>query len=129
MNARNKIRRFGIVLSVILFVIGTINLYKNKISFALFFYLADLVTIILVIINPVLLNPIYKFLLFISHIIGWINTRILLCAIYYLVFSPIGLVLRIFRKDPLDRKFDRGKSSYWVLRDEKFDPVSYERQW
>lgn len=76
----------------------------------------------------VIFKPIYRSLVFISRIIGWVNTRLLLGAIFYIVISPIGLVMRILRKDPLNRKFDRARESYWILRGEGFDPASCERQ-
>lgn len=39
--------------------------------------------------------------------------RILLFLIYVIVFTPIGIAMRIFR-DPLRRKLDRGADTYWT---------------
>lgn len=129
MNDSRKIRKFGIVLVTILFIIGTINLFKANIYPTVILYGLDLFLTVLIIVDPVLLKPIYKILMFISHIIGWINTRLLLGIIYYLVFTPIGIVLRIFQKDPLNRRFDRQNKSYWILYSEGFEPDRCERQY
>jgi hypothetical protein len=47
---------------------------------------------------------------------------------FYLVLTPVGLLLRLLGKDPLHRKPDRSAASYWVKRaPEKIDPERYER--
>lgn len=37
--------------------------------------------------------------------------------IFFLVVLPIGLVLKLFKYDPLKLKFDKNKKSYWITRD------------
>jgi hypothetical protein len=62
-------------------------------------------------------------------LLGWINTRMLLLIIFYLILTPIAMVLKIMRKDLLERKIEREKTSYWIeRRSVTFDPSSYERQ-
>jgi Saxitoxin biosynthesis operon protein SxtJ len=39
-----------------------------------------------------------------GHIAGWINTRIILLLLFYLVFFPVGLVMKLVAKDPMRRK-------------------------
>ena len=53
----------------------------------------------------------------VAEVLGYVNTRVLLSAIYWLVFTPIGLLLRLTGHDPLTR---RGASldSYWTPRAE-----------
>jgi hypothetical protein len=64
-----------------------------------------------------------------AYLLAWINTRLILCAIFYLVFTPIGLVMRLLKIDPLDRKIDKNKNSYWIKKEKKdFCPLDYERQ-
>ena len=45
--------------------------------------------------------------------------------VYYLVFMPVGLILRAAGRDPLDRRFDRGAGSYFVRRRMASDPAQY----
>jgi hypothetical protein len=52
----------------------------------------------------------------IGHVLGWINTRIILGVIYYGLFTPMGLVMRMGRKDPLRRQYDEAVDTYRVLR-------------
>jgi hypothetical protein len=60
--------------------------------------------------------------------LAWSVSTLLLVLVYYLVLSPIGLVLRLFGRDPMHRKLDRDATSYWVKRDQAVDPDRYFRQ-
>jgi hypothetical protein len=47
--------------------------------------------------------------------LGYVNSRVLLTLMYYLVLTPYGLVMRLAGRDPLRRRGERGES-YWVER-------------
>ena len=49
--------------------------------------------------------------------IGWTVSMAVMVACFYLVLTPIGLVLRALGRDPLERRFDRNAASYWVRRE------------
>lgn len=49
-----------------------------------------------------------------ASVLGWINARILLTVVFFLVLTPIAMFSRLFRKDPLGLK--RPKDSNWVER-------------
>lgn len=64
-----------------------------------------------------------------AEVLGMITTTIILSLFFYLVMTPVGVVMRPFRKDPLDLKWKDGKKTTWVDR----DPVEptferYEKQ-
>ncbi len=48
--------------------------------------------------------------------IGFVVSFVLLAIFYYIVITPIGLVFRLMRRDPLCRKFDKTADSYWLRR-------------
>jgi hypothetical protein len=53
----------------------------------------------------------------------------LLGMVYYLLITPIGLALRLVGKDPLDRKIEPERESYWLAKEEPEDiRRSFERQ-
>ena len=57
-----------------------------------------------------------------AFILGWFWTRFFLTIFFYLVITPIGLLLRIMGKDLLDERIDKSAKSYWVKRDlSKYD--------
>ena len=45
---------------------------------------------------------------------GWVFSHVLLGVTYYLVITPIGLILRLLGKDPMRRRFDREAKTYWI---------------
>ena len=48
--------------------------------------------------------------------IGFVVSHIVLAMVYYLVMTPIGVLMRIFGYDPMTRNGDRGATSRWVER-------------
>lgn len=61
---------------------------------------------------PLGLRPIYKVWMKIGHILGWVNTRIILGLIYYLIILPIGMIMRLVGYDPMERKKNQSSKSY-----------------
>ena len=51
-----------------------------------------------------------------AHGLGWFNTRLLLTLFFYLALTPMGLLMRILGKRPLDMKWDPEAESYWIPR-------------
>jgi hypothetical protein len=60
---------------------------------------------------------------------GWLLAHLLLAAIYFLLITPIGLILRIVRRDPLAREFEHEAQSYWTPRPANDDRSRYFRQY
>ena len=63
---------------------------------------------------PTTLKPVYIGWMKFGNVMNWINTRIILGILFYGIFLPIGIVMRVFGKDPMQRKLDRELSSYRV---------------
>ena len=63
---------------------------------------------------PNSLQPVYALWMRLGHAIGWVNTRIILGLVFYIMILPMGLIMRMFGNDPMARKFDKTVSSYRV---------------
>ena len=72
--------------------------------------------IVLGAIAPQSLKQIHHGWMKIGHVLGLINTRIILGIIYYLLITPMGLVMRLLGKDPMHRALTPTKDSYRVMR-------------
>ena len=77
--------------------------------------------------HPPLIRPIFVGLILATFPIGWVVSHFLLGAIFYLLVTPIGIILRITGHDPLQLKQPAG-SSLWKTPVGKTDPASYLRQ-
>ncbi len=73
----------------------------------------------LAIVFPLALKPFFKAWMMFGLVMGWINTRIILGIVFYLVFMPFGLVMKVFGKDLLSRRLDRQASTYRVVNTEE----------
>ncbi|MCJ7755317.1 MAG: SxtJ family membrane protein [Thermoanaerobaculales bacterium] len=61
--------------------------------------------------------------------IGFVVSHLVLAGVYYLVLTPIGLLMRLFGYDSMKRTFDREAASYWVPRSPgEVDPKRHFRQ-
>lgn len=63
---------------------------------------------------PMALRPIYKVWMLFGQMMGWVNTRIILGVVFYVLFTPISILLKLFGKDPMQRKIDPKSKSYRV---------------
>jgi hypothetical protein len=50
---------------------------------------------------PVALKPLYLLWMKIGHALGWFNTRLILGLVFFVMFAPLALVFRLFRRDPM----------------------------
>lgn len=64
-----------------------------------------------------------------AHALGWINARIVLSAIFFLVFMPVGLIARLVGWDPLRRRWPSGQSGWVPYPERHQDPTHYERMY
>ena len=60
--------------------------------------------------------------------IGWLVSHAVLAVVYFGVFTPIGWLLRLTGRDPLERNWDRNATTYWKSRGEPPAPGRYFRQ-
>ena len=62
----------------------------------------------------------------VGHVLGWVNTRIILGVVFYAVVTPIGIVRRWLGKDPMGRQLRADLDSYRLVR--KPRPASHLRR-
>ncbi len=60
--------------------------------------------------------------------IGWVVSHLVLGVVFYLVFTPIGWLVRRINGDPLQRRFEPSRPSYWIERPAGTDVGRYLKQ-
>ncbi len=113
-------RDFGVIVGTVLLGISLWPLTKEQTPHLWLIGIAGFL-LLAAIIFPKILSPIHYVWIKIGDVLGWINSRIILAIIFYAIFTPFGLTMRLFGKDPLQKKPDPDKKSYWSLRQER-DP-------
>ncbi|MDD5431406.1 MAG: SxtJ family membrane protein [Candidatus Omnitrophica bacterium] len=125
---RSNLRKFGIIMGVAFIAISGIIFLKHR-HFPLWGLISSGLFFIAAFTFPLALKPIYITWMKLAFVLAWVNTRLILTIIFYLVFTPIGLILKLFKVDLLEKKMDKKASTYWKSKEEvKFDPSLYERQ-
>ena len=109
-------RSFGLVFFVVFLIIG---LWPLKGSGSINFWLISisLIFLFLGLINSKFLSPLNKLWFKFGIILGAIIAPIVMCIIYFLVVTPIGLIMKIMGKDLLNLKYHKKKKTYWIKRD------------
>jgi hypothetical protein len=79
---------------------------------------------------PSLFKGIYRLWVGMSVVIGFFISRILLTVIFFLVITPLALVMRIVGRDPMERKWDSQAPTYWNKKEQEQDTSieRYEKQ-
>lgn len=108
-------KNFGITFSIF-FLIITFYIFINHEKLNLWILGMSVIFLILGITDSKLLLPANKMWFKFGIFLGKIVSPLVMGIIFFLVITPIGLILRIFRKDVLKLKFSNDKS-YWIDKD------------
>lgn len=127
-SSKSELRKFGLTVGTAFAVFGAISWWRgHEIPPRVLWTLAALL-IVPGLVAPSILGPVQRGWMKLAMVLGHVNTRIILTALYYLVMTPVGLVMRLFR-DPLDRSLTDSRGSQWIRREpQPVDPARYERQ-
>jgi hypothetical protein len=77
---------------------------------------------------PWLIRPMYQVWHVITFPVGWFVSHLLLGVIFFLLITPLAVLLRLLGKDAMQRKFDRNASSYWETKVGERKGSDYFRQ-
>jgi hypothetical protein len=106
-----------VFLAFALFWAGVLYLFKEPSVLTLQIILGVGILIALVgQLVPVLIRPLYQFMMAVTLPIGLVVSSVLMGLIYFVVLTPIGLLLRVFGRDPMSRKLEADAESYWLER-------------
>lgn len=105
---------YGLALIGVVFGVGR---FKHGLTWSqVLLFVASILLLLTTTIRWQALRPAYKGWMVVAHTIGSIMTTIILTVVFVVVFTPVGIVLRILGKDHLKRTFDREAKSYWIPR-------------
>lgn len=63
---------------------------------------------------PATLNPVYQVWMRIGLALGWVETRIILGAVFYGLILPMGLIMRLLNRDSMARRFEPSLNTYRI---------------
>ena len=104
-------RNFGLVFFFVFFIISIWPLFNNG-QINIFLVFLSFIFLLLGLVNSKLLMPLNKLWFSFGLLLGRFISPIIMGVIFFGLVTPIGLLLRIFRKDILKLKFNN-KNTYW----------------
>ena len=107
-------RSFGIVFFIVFLLISIYPLINNE-NIRIWSLVVSLIFLVLSIINSNFLLPLNKLWFKFGIFLGKIISPIIMGIIFFLVVTPIGLIMRLLGKDVLNLKLNDYKS-YWIKK-------------
>ena len=115
MKIKNSNRSFGLLFFIIFLLIALWPLTNGE-SVHIFLIMISLFFLILGLIDSKLLSPLNKAWIKFGEILGIIIAPIVMVFVYFIVLTPISLIVRILGKDLLGLKFFERRDTFWVKR-------------
>ena len=115
MKSQSSNKSFGLLFFIVFLIIGLWPL-KNGENINFYFITASIIFLLLGLINSKLLTPLNKSWIKLGEILGIIIAPIIMALVYFVILTPISIIVRIFGKDLLNLKFLKEKESYWIKR-------------
>ena len=78
---------------------------------------------------PAIMRPIFVGWMVLVFPIGWVVTRALLFLMFVLIVTPIAIVFRLAKRDPLALRRQQGRETYWTAKPPPGDVAGYFRQY
>ena len=79
-------------------------------------------------VRPTWMRGLYVGWMVVAFPCGWLVSHLLLAGVFYLVLTPIGIIMRLCGYDPMRRKFERQAPTYWLTRQSGEDTERYFKQ-
>ena len=115
MKPQSSNRSFGILFFIVFLILSLWPLKSgNNTNF--YFLIASVIFLILGALNSKLLSPLNKAWIKFGEILGLIIAPIVMGLVYFVILTPVSLIVRLFGKDLLGLKFIKENETYWIKR-------------
>jgi hypothetical protein len=129
--SRRALRSFGLTVGGVLLLVGLVIFWRRDWTAGTAVHIFAGTGIFLAVAGaaiPGLLRPLYRIWMGLAVVLGYVMTRVILTAVFFLVVVPIGLLMRLFGRDPLHRELSGEAPTYWIRKQYQDDsPRRLER--
>ena len=115
-------RSFGLLFFIIFLAFALWPLTKGG-DVNLYLFSIALIFLALGIFNSKILSPLNKSWIKLGEILGRIIAPIVMAIVYFIILTPISLLVRFIGKDLIGMKFSNDIKSYWVKRKKHLGPM------
>ena len=118
MKSQSSNRSFGLLFFIVFIVVGLWPVIKGETA-NIYLILISLFFLIFGLINSKILSPFNKAWIKLGEILGLIIAPIIMALVYFIILTPISLIVRMLGKDLLGLKFLKKQDTYWTKRKKK----------
>ena len=115
MHKKSSNRSFGILFFLVFLGFGLWPLTK-ELSPNIYLIIISVVFLVLGLLNSKLLSPLNEIWIKFGEILGRVIAPLIMALVYFLILTPISLLVRAFGKDLLGLKYVKQQNSYWIKR-------------
>ena len=115
MLKKSSNRSFGILFFLVFLGFGLWPLTK-ELSPNIYLIIISVVFLVLGLLNSKLLSPLNEIWIKFGEILGRVIAPLIMALVYFLILTPISLLVRAFGKDLLGLKYSKQQNSYWIKR-------------
>ena len=110
-------RNFGLVFFGFFLIISIWPLIYGE-ELRIWSLFISIIFLLLGLFNSKILTPLNKLWIRFGILLGKIVSPVVMGIVYFGVVTPIGVIMKIFKKDILNLKIDKNKKTYWLKKDE-----------
>lgn len=120
-------RRSALLVAGVFALIAAWSVYRDRETVAMACGGVSVLLLLIGAFSPVAAQGFHRAWMGLAHVLGWVNSRILLSVLFYGILTPIGVIQRLLGRNTLSRR-GAGSESYWVRRKaEQQSPEQFER--
>lgn len=124
----NVLRQFAVLCLVVFGILAGLGLWRGQgITIGVAIAIAAIAVGVVGVVQPTAIRWIYSGWMIAVFPIGWTISRLMLAALFYLVFTPVALVFRLVRRDALHLR-RQDAQSHWTPKDAAASANQYFRQ-
>ena len=132
MHAKNigpsQLRSFGLIVGAGFAIVALFPLVVRSQPPRMWALILSVLLVATALVFPPALKPFHRVWMTIGEALGWVNSRIILSVVYYLVIVPIGALQRMRGHDAMKRRFEPDAVTYRILRTKR-PPSDMQRQY
>jgi hypothetical protein len=126
-TSKRHLRRFGLTVGGVFLTLGTVSWLRDHVLAPRILWTVGALLVLPGAVAPELLGPVERVWMRGAAALGHINSRVILTLVYYLIVTPVGVLVRLFR-DPLNLR-RRDFETNWTRRPSApVDPARYQQQ-
>ncbi len=114
MKNKRSNKGFGILFFLVFLAISLWPLLNGN-DLRVWSLVISLIFLLLGLLNSKILNPLKRAWIKFGELLGRIVSPLVLAIVFFIIITPIGILMKTLRKDLLNIKFSNNKS-YWIKR-------------